>query len=88
MNFRQKFEAWHKASFGYVYDPAVPFTALDCIYVNAAQQYRWEGWQACHTQSFEDGQRSELQNLLTHVYASTSKSQVVERLESRLKELS
>jgi len=59
MNFRQKFEAWHKSRFGYVAEPIRPFTAMNCKYSGEKQQLRWEGWQACHTNSFEEGREYE-----------------------------
>lgn len=58
MNFREKFEAWHKARFGYV-TPARPgFTAMNVQYDPGAQQNRWEGWQACGGQFFDEGRKA------------------------------
>jgi hypothetical protein len=47
MNFRQRFEAWHKAKYGYVNPPPKGFTAFNCVYQEKLQQARWEAWQAC-----------------------------------------
>lgn len=56
MNFRQKFEDWHKRTFGYVQQPATGSTAFATTYPGSKpQQHRWEGWQACGTLSFDEG---------------------------------
>ena len=86
MNFRQKFEAWHLARFGYVAEPIKPFTAMNCKYQPGAQQYRWEGWQACNTQSFEDGRKHELRDLLTKFDTVTSDAVPISELMARLEE--
>jgi hypothetical protein len=44
MNFRQKFEAWHKKAYGYCNPPPPGFTAFHCVYPNRLQQARWEAW--------------------------------------------
>ena len=45
MNFREHFEAWHKAKYGYI--GKYKGTALFVEYQTEAAQQRWEGWQAC-----------------------------------------
>ena len=53
MNFREKFEQWHLKRYGYKAEGKG--TALNYTYKQPTIQQRWEGWQACDTQSFEDG---------------------------------
>lgn len=56
MNFREKFEQWHSRKFKYTSQPARGSTAMNISYPGPSpQQYRWEGWQACNTQAFEEG---------------------------------
>lgn len=55
MNFRQKFEAWHLAKFGYVSPPIEPFTAMTVKYQPGLQQARWEGWCANTLNFYEEG---------------------------------
>lgn len=45
MNFREHFEAWHQAKYGYV--SKHKGTALHVTYATATMQARWEAWQAC-----------------------------------------
>lgn len=44
LNFREKFERWHQATFGYVSTGAG--TALDYHYRDRLIEARWEGFQA------------------------------------------
>ena len=55
MNFRENFEAWHRAKFGYCEPPPKGFTAFNCVYRSDAQQKRWEGWQACVSCAWDEG---------------------------------
>lgn len=56
MNFREKFEDWHQRTYTYIVHAVKGSTALNTRYPGpCAQQYRWEGWQACSSQAFEDG---------------------------------
>jgi hypothetical protein len=55
LNFRMRFEAWHKATFGYCTAPKEPFTAFSCQYPDGKQQARWEGWQANSENSYQLG---------------------------------
>lgn len=64
MNFQEKFEAWHKSKFGYVASVKSGSTKLDCKYQSFSTQARWEGWQACDTRSFIEGQISMLVELI------------------------
>ena len=60
MNFREHFEAWHKATYGFVGN--YTGTALNVFYRTSTVQARWEGWQACadwHTQQEIQKQWSE-----------------------------
>lgn len=45
MNFREHFEKWHKAKYGYVGKHTG--TAMYITYQTTACQQRWEAWQAC-----------------------------------------
>lgn len=45
MNFREHFEAWHKATYGFV--GKCVGTAIAAHYQTSTTQARWEGWQAC-----------------------------------------
>lgn len=44
MNFREHFETWHKAKYGYV--TLGSGTAMDFTYPSSVVQARWEAWQA------------------------------------------
>lgn len=67
MNFREKFEAWHLARFGYVTPPRVPFTAFNCTYPDGKQQDRWVGWQACHTNAYDEGKLAGRKELIDEI---------------------
>ena len=41
MNFREKFEAWHRSKFGYCESAPNRFTAFNCVYRSDAQLKRW-----------------------------------------------
>lgn len=55
MNFRERFEAWHRATFKYCTPPKAGFTAFNCTYPDGEQQCRWEGWQANNVDSYQLG---------------------------------
>lgn len=48
LNFRESFEAWHKARYGFIGKYAG--TAMHITYQTSTVQQRWEGWQACAEQ--------------------------------------
>jgi len=64
MNFREKFEQWHLKRYGYKAEGSG--TALNYTYKQPTIQQRWEGWQACNTQSFEDGHAKGLAEAQTY----------------------
>lgn len=45
MNFREHFEAWHKAAYGFVGKTFV--AGGNTFYQTSTTQARWEAWQAC-----------------------------------------
>lgn len=45
MNFREYFETWYKAKYGYI--SKHKGTAMNVTYETTACQGRWEAWQAC-----------------------------------------
>jgi len=54
-NLRERFEAWHKSTYGYCSEPKKPFIAFNCKYPDGKQQNRWEGWQANSENSYQLG---------------------------------